>query len=142
MSTTDIALNLGILALMILTQFGRHRWDVRKLLLPLGIVAGVGYIFLPGAPTIGHDVALDIVGIAAGVVCGLLAAACVAVGRVTRRGASSPARGSATSASGRRWSAGDSSSAGARATPGRARSGTSRSRTRSPARTRGGPPSS
>jgi hypothetical protein len=92
MSTTDIALNLGILALMILTQFGRHRWEARMLLLTLGIVAGVGYIFLPGAPTIGHDVALDIIGIAAGVVCGLLAAACVAVGRdeagriVTRAG--------------------------------------------------------
>jgi hypothetical protein len=92
MSTTDIALNLGILALMILTQFGRHRWEARRLLLPLGIVAGVGYAFLPSAPAIGHDVALDVVGIAAGVACGLLAALCVRVERdgtgrvVTRAG--------------------------------------------------------
>jgi hypothetical protein len=92
MSTTDIALNLGILALMVLTQFGRHTWEARKLLLPAGIVAGVGYFFLPGAPTTGHDVALDVVGVTAGIVCGLIAAAYVRVERaegghiVTRAG--------------------------------------------------------
>ena len=48
MSTTDIALNLGLLALMILTQFGTRRWHPRKLLLPLGIVATAGIYFLPG----------------------------------------------------------------------------------------------
>ncbi len=79
MSTTDIALNIGLLALMILTQYGTRRWDPRKLLLPFGLVAVAGYFFLPGAPTIGNDVKLDLVGVAAGLVFGVLAAALVEV---------------------------------------------------------------
>ena len=81
MSTTDVVLNLGILVLMILTQFGTRRWHPRKLLLPLGIVAAAGLYFLPGSPTIGNDVKLDVVGIAAGIAFGMLAAALVDVRR-------------------------------------------------------------
>lgn len=81
MSTTDIALNLGLLALMILTQYGTRRWDSRKLLLPFGLVAVAGAYFLPGAPTIGNDVTLDLVGIMAGLVLGIIAASLVEVRR-------------------------------------------------------------
>jgi len=81
MSATEIVMNLGILIVVILTAYGRRTWDARKLLIPLGIVAAVGYYYLPGAPTIGHDVAFDVVGIGAGILCGLIAAAFVRVER-------------------------------------------------------------
>ena len=81
MSTTDIALNLGLLALMVLTQVGTRRWQPRKLLLPFGIVAVAGIYFLPGAPSIGNDVKLNIFGVALGIGFGIMAAALVQVRR-------------------------------------------------------------
>ena len=79
MTTTDIALNIGLLILMIVTQYGMHRWDPGRLLLPFGLVIVAGAFFLPGAPTIGNDLKLDLVGVAAGVAFGLLAGLLVSV---------------------------------------------------------------
>ena len=81
MSTLDITLNLGILALMVLTQIGTREWSPRKLILPFGLAAAAGSYFLPGMPTIGNDVKLDVIGVAAGIVFGMLAAALVDVQR-------------------------------------------------------------
>ncbi len=81
MSTLDITLNLAILALMILTQVGTRDWNPRKLILPFGLVVAAGSYFLPGLPTIGNDVKLDVVGVAAGIAFGLLAATLVDVRR-------------------------------------------------------------
>ncbi|MBI0446030.1 hypothetical protein [Deinococcus sp. DB0503] len=75
MTTLDWMLNLSILALMLFTVIGRRTVTPMTYLRPLLIVGGVGLFFLRGMPTGGHDVPLELAGIAAGVVFGVLAAA-------------------------------------------------------------------
>lgn len=90
MSSGEIALNLGLLAAMILTQWGDRAWSLIRVALPLAIVAAVGAYYLPGTPTSGGDGRLEVAGALVGAALGFLAAACIALrheddGRVTMR---------------------------------------------------------
>lgn len=87
MSATEIMVNVGLLAVMILTQLGRRTMGPRRFLLPLALVAVAASYFLPGMPTVGGDLALEIVGTVAGVVFGLLAAAAIGMERDRSTGA-------------------------------------------------------
>jgi hypothetical protein len=81
MSMSMYALNLGVLALVLITGLGTHTFTARRLLLPLVAVAITGTIFLRDIPTLGNDVNLELAGAAAGVVFGILAALLVRVRR-------------------------------------------------------------
>ncbi|MEW6421005.1 MAG: hypothetical protein AB1511_04660 [Deinococcota bacterium] len=83
MTNLDWILNLSILALMIFTVIGRRTVTLTTYLRPLLIVSGAGLFFLRGMPTGGHDVPLELAGVAVGVVFGVLAAA---ASRVERQG--------------------------------------------------------
>jgi hypothetical protein len=81
MSTTDYLIN-GVLVLLVLRQIRASRMTLRTLLLPIGIVAGVGYSYLAkGIPTSGHDLALVVVLGLAGAILGAACALATAVWR-------------------------------------------------------------
>lgn len=81
MTTPEIALNLGLLVVLILSQFGERTWTLARIALPLVIVVGAGAYYLPGTPLGGGDGRLELSGVLAGAALGLLAAACVALRR-------------------------------------------------------------
>lgn len=83
MTTTDWIVNLSILALMVLTALGTRPITFMTYLRPLLIVVGVGLVFLRGMPVSGPDVGLELAGVGAGVVFGVLAAG---VSRVSWQG--------------------------------------------------------
>lgn len=90
MTTGEIIINLSILAFVVITQLGTHVVDRRRFIVPLVVVAAVGFSYLSDAPTAGHDVALYLAAAAAGTILGLLAAAFVRVrpghaGNITAR---------------------------------------------------------
>lgn len=74
MSTTQWILNLALLGWVLIRNLGTHRVTGSTFLVPLTVIAAAGGWFLRDLPTTGHDVGLELVGVAAGVVLGTLAA--------------------------------------------------------------------
>jgi thiamine transporter ThiT len=81
MSMTEIAMFVGLAALVIAMQLGRHAYTARRLLLPLVAVALVGKSYLQSIPTAGGDLEFEVAFAAAGAACGLFAASLVRVDR-------------------------------------------------------------
>lgn len=74
MTTTDYLISAA-LVLLVIPQLRGMRVDLRSLLMPLVAVGGAAAYYLKSVPTAGHDVALDlalgVVGLALGLLCGL-----------------------------------------------------------------------
>ena len=93
MSTSQYVLNLGLLALILVTNLGTHPLTRRRVLLPVALVAVAGYVYLRDLPTLGNDTRLELAGLTVGAVLGVVAALLVDVRRgpdgsvVTRAGA-------------------------------------------------------
>lgn len=92
MSTSQYALNVGLLAFVLWSNLGTRALTRARLLLPLVVVAGVAAGYLGHVPTEGNDVALAAVLTAAGLVLGVVAGLLVRVeqrteGLVMRAGA-------------------------------------------------------
>jgi hypothetical protein len=81
MSTTQYVLNIALLAYILLSNLGTREVTHRRLLAPVVLVAIAGWVFLRNLPGLGNDHALEAVGLAAGVVFGLIASACVSLRR-------------------------------------------------------------
>lgn len=63
----------GIFGVMMLTQYGRRKYDLHKVLMPIGTVSAVGYFYLKGMPSEHVDLVVYLVGAAIGVACGVVA---------------------------------------------------------------------
>jgi hypothetical protein len=74
MSTTQWILNLTLLGWVLTRNLGTRRVTPSTFFVPLAVVTAAGALFLRDLPTAGHDVGLELVGIAAGLVLGTLAA--------------------------------------------------------------------
>lgn len=81
MTTTEYLLNFALLAFILVTNLGTHRVTRRRLVLPLVLVAVAASAFLRHVPTIGHDLTLELLGVAAGAVLGVVAGLLVHVHR-------------------------------------------------------------
>jgi hypothetical protein len=81
MSTTEILIFVGLAALIILTQVGRHTLTLPRMILPLLAVVFVGRQYLQSIPTAGNDMDFYLWCAAAGLVFGALAAAMMRVSR-------------------------------------------------------------
>jgi hypothetical protein len=81
MSTTQYLLNAGLLAFVLWANLGTRAVNRARFTLPLLLVAVAAGVFLRDVPTAGHDVALELTGVGAGAVLGLIAAALVRVHR-------------------------------------------------------------
>lgn len=73
MSTAQWFVNIGLLAFVLGTNLGTRPVTSTRVLLPLALAAGAGALLLTDVPTLGNDVALDVIGAAAGVAFGILA---------------------------------------------------------------------
>jgi hypothetical protein len=67
MSTTEILLFVGLAALVIVTQVGRHTFSLYRLIIPLVTVALVGKQYLQTIPTGGGDLDFALIFAAIGV---------------------------------------------------------------------------
>lgn len=85
MSTSQYALNVALLAYILVSNLGTHTVTWRRLMLPVALVVVAGAVFLHDLPTAGNNTRLELVGLAAGVLFGLVAGCLV---RVRRSGAS------------------------------------------------------
>lgn len=85
MSAGQYALNLGLLAYILISNVGTHEVTRRRLLLPVVLVAVAAAVFLNDPPTAGNDLDLELVGVGAGVALGLVAGLLVRVRRVAGR---------------------------------------------------------
>jgi len=74
MSTAQWILNLALLGWVLTRNLGTHRVTRSTFLVPLVVVAVAGAVFLGDLPTAGHDVRLELIGIATGLVLGTLTA--------------------------------------------------------------------
>ncbi len=74
MSTAQWILNLALLGWVLTRNLGTHRVTRATFLVPLAVVAAAGAWFLRDLPTDGHDLDLELIGIATGLVLGTLAA--------------------------------------------------------------------
>lgn len=74
MSTAQWILNLALLGWVLTRNLGTHRVTRATFLVPLAVVAAAGAWFLRDLPTAGHDVRLELIGIATGLLLGTLAA--------------------------------------------------------------------
>jgi hypothetical protein len=83
MSTTQYLLNAGLLAFVLWANLGTRAVSRSRFTLPLLLVAVAAAVFLRDVPTAGHDPELELAGIGAGAVLGLVAAALVRVDRDT-----------------------------------------------------------
>jgi hypothetical protein len=81
MSITEVTTFIVLAGVVLATQLGRHQLTLRRMILPLLIVAGIGYKYLQGIPTAGGDLDFEIICALAGVACGLLAAGMVRLDR-------------------------------------------------------------
>jgi hypothetical protein len=81
MTTTEYLLNIGILALVLATNLGTRALSWRRLLVPVLLVALAGAGFLRQMPTVGNDLVLELAGLTAGVLLGVVAALLVHVRR-------------------------------------------------------------
>ncbi len=71
MTTTDYLIDIALLAVVVLQIRGR-RLTLKSLLFPIGIVVFAAFQYLHGVPTAGNDLALVVVGAAAGTTLGVL----------------------------------------------------------------------
>jgi hypothetical protein len=81
MSTTEIAIFVGVAGLTIASQWGRHAVSLRRFLLPLIVVGVVASQYLHSLPTAGGDLDFEAICTLAGVAFGALAACLVNVER-------------------------------------------------------------
>jgi hypothetical protein len=81
MTTSQYLLNLGLLAYILASNLGTHPVTRRRFTLPLVLVAVAAAAFLRTVPTLGHDLALELVGTGAGIALGILAGLLVRVRR-------------------------------------------------------------
>lgn len=81
MSTTQYLLNAGLLTFVLWANLGTRTVSRARFTLPLLLVAVAAAVFLRDVPTAGHDLGLELAGIAAGALLGLVAAALVRVHR-------------------------------------------------------------
>jgi hypothetical protein len=81
MNTTQYLLNAGLLAFVLWANLGTRTVSRVRFTLPLLLVAVAAAVFLRNVPTMGHDIELELVGVGAGAVLGLIAAALVRVER-------------------------------------------------------------
>lgn len=79
MSTTQYALNAGLLAFVLWANLGSRALTPLRTLAPLALVAVAAVAFLRDVPTTGNDLRLELVGAGAGVLLGLVAATLVRV---------------------------------------------------------------
>ncbi len=79
MTLTQYALNLGLLALILGTNLGTRQVTLARLVGPLALVAAVAWFYLGSVPTSGNDTVLEGVGVAAGLVLGVVAGLLVRV---------------------------------------------------------------
>jgi len=73
MTTTDWIISLGILAFTLLTVLGTREINKMTFVRLFLIVGGSAFYFLSDLPTAGHDVPLELSGVALGVIFGVLA---------------------------------------------------------------------
>jgi hypothetical protein len=83
MSTTQYLLNAGLLAFVLWANLGTRPVSRSRFTLPLLLVAVAAGVFLRDVPTAGNDLGLELTGLAAGLVLGLVAAGLVRVCRDT-----------------------------------------------------------
>lgn len=83
MTTAQWALSIGLLAWVLLRNLGERPVGRTMFVLPAVIVVIAGAAFLPGIPTAGNDIPLDLIGVVAGLAFGIAA---TAVTRVTAQG--------------------------------------------------------
>ncbi len=81
MTTSQYILNLGLLAVILGGNLGTRTMTVRRLALPLILVAIAAVVYLRDIPTAGNDTYLEIAGAAAGAAFGVAAAMLVRVRR-------------------------------------------------------------
>jgi hypothetical protein len=81
MTTSQYLLNIGLLAFILATNLGTHPVTRRRMVLPLVLVAVAASTFLRHVPTTGHDLTLELVGVAAGAALGVVAGLLVDVRR-------------------------------------------------------------
>jgi hypothetical protein len=98
MTSTDYLIDIVLLGLVLL-QVRERRMDARSLLIPVVLVAFTASRYLKSFPTAGHDVLLDVVLAAIGLVIGT---ACAATTRVWM-GADGTARSKAGAAAAALW---------------------------------------
>jgi hypothetical protein len=84
MTTTQYLLNAGLLAFVLWANLGTRTVSRARFTLPLLLVAVAAGVFLREVPTAGNDVGLELAGVGAGAVLGLVAAALVHVERNSR----------------------------------------------------------
>jgi hypothetical protein len=81
MSTTQYLLNAGLLVFVLWANLGTRAVTRSRFTLPLLLVAVAAGVFLRDVPTAGRDLGLELAGVAAGAVLGLVAAVLVRVER-------------------------------------------------------------
>ena len=79
MTTSQYVLNLGLLAYILGANLGIRPVTRTRFLLPLVLVAAAGAVLLRPLPTLGNDVALEAIGVAAGAAFGAVAGLLVRV---------------------------------------------------------------
>ena len=79
MSTTQYLLNAGLLAFVLWANAGTRTVSRVRFTLPLLLAAVAAAVFLRDVPTAGHDLRLEVAGVAVGAVLGLVAAALIRV---------------------------------------------------------------
>lgn len=87
MSTTDYLVYTGLFAAILASQLGTRRPDLKRLLLPIGIVAGIGAKYLTHLPGGSWPHLLEIAGIATGALFGLASLAFIKVDKDAQSGA-------------------------------------------------------
>lgn len=81
MSLSDYLLYTGLFIAILATQLGTRRPDARRLLLPVAVVAGVGFKYLKEIPAGSTAHAIEAAGLAVGVLFGLASIALIQVRR-------------------------------------------------------------
>ncbi|OON79244.1 hypothetical protein [Streptomyces tsukubensis] len=81
MSLSDYLLYTGVFIAILATQLGTRRPDARRLLLPVGIVAGVGFKYLKEIPSGSTAHLIEGAGLAVGLLFGLASIALIRVHR-------------------------------------------------------------
>ncbi|MGW7576689.1 hypothetical protein [Streptomyces sp. NPDC054765] len=79
MSVSDYLLYTGLFVAILATQLGTRRPDARRLLLPVAIVAGVGFKYLRTVPSGGTAHLIEAAGLAVGLLFGLASVALIRV---------------------------------------------------------------
>ncbi len=81
MSTSQLILNAALLVFVLGTNLGTRVVTARRLLLPVVLVLGAGWLFLQDMPTSAGDARLELAGALIGVALGVAAAALMPVRR-------------------------------------------------------------